>query len=271
MNWSIQMSNEAEVKEVETVVEPNPVEEQAREQGWVSKEEWTADGRNAEEWRPAKEFVERGEIFKSLHQVKRELKQEKAAREALQKHHQYVFEKSYQKALNDLRQERRQAMRDEDLAKVEEVEDKMAKVQQEYAQETQAIAAQVQTAAAANGVQPEFQEWVNRNQWFTQDNDMREFAEAVGLIYIQKNPSSPPAEVLKHVESKVRKQYSEKFGARKAAPNAVAGVDRTAQRKTSGADLIMDEMEIQIMKTLVSNGDMTEEQYKSELKKAKGL
>jgi uncharacterized membrane protein len=36
-------------------------------------------------------------------------------------------------------------------------------------------------------------------------------------------------------------------------------------------DIILDEVETSIMKTLVANGDMTEEEYKQELKKAKGL
>jgi hypothetical protein len=87
---------------------------------------------------------------------------------------------------------------------------------------------------------------------------------------MQKNPGFNPEDVLKHVEAKVRKQYSEKFGGRKAAPNAVAGVDRTS-KKSSVNDIILDEVETSIMKTLVANGDMTEEEYKQELKKAKGL
>lgn len=266
------MSNETVVVDKEVVeVEVNPHEESAREQGWVSKEEWVKDGREEGDWRPAKEFVERGEIFKSLHQVKRELKTTLARHDALQRHHQYVFEKAYGKAINDLRAERRAAMKEEDLSKVADVEEKMEELQQEHTREKQALATQQQAAAVTNNVAPEFQEWVDRNTWYAQDTEMREFAEAVGMIYIQKNPQAVPTDVLKHVENKVRKQYSEKFGqGRKAAPNAVAGVDRTSQRKV-GSELILDEMETQIMKTLVANGDMTEEQYKSELKKARGL
>lgn len=262
------MSEEAVV---ETVVEVNPVEEQAREQGWESKEEWVSSGRQEADWRPAKEFVERGEIFKSLHQVKRELKQTKAAHDALSSHHKLVYDRAYQDALSKLRLERRQAMKDEDLKAVVEAEDKIEDLQKDHQQKTQHLQQQQQAAAQANSVNPEFQAWVDRNTWFTSDTDMREFAEAVGMIYIQKNPNSTPTETLKHVEAKVRKQYSEKFGQRKAAPNAVAGVDRTSQRKSTGPELIMDEMETQIMKTLVASGDLTEEQYKTELRKAKGL
>lgn len=252
-------------------VEISPTEQEARDQGWVSKEEWTDGGRDEGEWRPAKEFVERGEIFKSLHQVKRELKAEKAARETLQRHNQYIFEKAYQKAFNDLKAQKRQAMKDEDLATVAVVEEKIEELQAERQKEQATLSVQQQQAATVNGVNPVFQAWVDRNQWYNQDTDMREFAEAVGMIHIQKYPGTNPEDVLKHVEAKVRKQYSEKFGQRKGAPNAVAGVDRTSQRKTTGSELIMDEMETSIMKTLVANGDLTEAEYKSQLKKAKGL
>lgn len=256
--------------QAEPVVEENPYESEARDQGWVSKEEWQAEGKDANDWRPAKEFVERGEIFKTLHQVKRELKQEKAAREALQRHHQMVYDSAKRDAYNKLKLEKRQAMRNEDFEKVEEIEDQMEAIQKERVQTNQQLTQATQQAAQANGVPVEFQEWVNKNPWYNSDSEMREFSEAVGYIYIQKNPQAAPSEVLKHVEAKVRKQFSEKFG-RRASPNAVAGVDRTNQRRTSTNELVMDEMEIQIMKTLVSNGDMTEEQYKAELKKAKGL
>ena len=266
------IKQETVVAETKVVEQPvvNPVEDQAREQGWVSKEEWVKDGRDANEWRPAKEFVERGELFKSIHQIKRELKQTKAAHDALTQHHKYVFEKAYTKALNDLKLEKRQAMRNEDMAKVVEVEEKIEALTEEKEQEAQRFQQQQVQAAAANNVQPAFQEWVSRNQWYTTDSEMREFAEAVGHIYMQKTPGFTPEDVLKHVEAKVRKQYSEKFGQRKAAPNAVAGVDRTGKR-SGGVELILDETEMAIMKTLVQNGDMTEDEYKAELKKAKGL
>lgn len=255
---------------VDQVIEPNLHEEQARDQGWVSKEEWEEAGRPVDEWRPAKEFVERGELFKSIHQVKRELKQEKAAREVLQKHHQYVFERAYQKAVKDLRDEKRKAMRDEDFDKVEAVEEEMEQLQKDHTQAKQALVSEQKVAQdTQGGIHPEFQEWVSRNNWYNTDTDMREFSEAVGMIYMQKNPSASPAEVLKHVESKVRKQYSEKFGVRKAAPNAVSGVDRTSQRTPNSKDVYLDEMETQIMKKLVFNGDLTEEQYKQDIKKAR--
>ena len=77
-----------EVKEV-VVVEANPVEVEATEQGWVPKEEWEASGRPPDEWRAAKEFVERGELYKTIHSLKRSERQTATRLDALQKHHHY--------------------------------------------------------------------------------------------------------------------------------------------------------------------------------------
>ena len=62
---------------------------------------------------------------------------------------------------------------------------------------------------------------------------MREYADAMGLIYMNKNPTAAPNDVLKHVEGKVKKQFSDKFVARKAAPNAVRVVLPPVQIATS--------------------------------------
>ena len=46
-------------------------EQRASAEGWVPKEEWTGD---PAQWRPAKEFLDRGELFKKIEeQVRKEL------------------------------------------------------------------------------------------------------------------------------------------------------------------------------------------------------
>ncbi|MCI0561995.1 MAG: hypothetical protein MN733_26200, partial [Nitrososphaera sp.] len=44
----------------------NPTEQAAREQGWMSKDEWVAAGKDPEEHRSAREFRERGDFFKRI-------------------------------------------------------------------------------------------------------------------------------------------------------------------------------------------------------------
>lgn len=261
-------------EKVEQVVEPTPVELEAREQGWVSKDEWVESGREESEWRPAKEFVERGDLYRTIHSTKRELRQTQAALTALQRHHQYVFEKAHAQALQELKSQKRQAIRNEDMEEVAAIEDEIERREQEYHTEKQAQTQVAQaTQAASQGVHPDFQAWQSRNQWYTNDPDLREFADATGMVYASKNPGVNPVEVLQYVEQKVKKQFPDKFGSRKAtAPSPTASVNRqSTSRSVKDDGFQLDEMERQIMDTLVKTGTMTEAEYKAELKKAKGL
>ena len=259
-----------EVKDAEVVVvESSPVEVEATEQGWVPKEEWEASGRPPDEWRAAKEFVERGELYKTIHSLKRSERQTATRLDALQKHHHYVFEKAHQKAVEDLKRERRQAIRSEDLEAAENIAEEIEALKEAHNQEKQVVVAQAQQAQTSN---PEFQQWVEKNPWYATDMELREFADATAIVYINKNSSSTPAAVLKHVETSLKRNFPEKFGTvKKAAPNAVVGVDRTNSKGKNLVDIELDDFETEIMRQLVSSGEMTESQYKSELKKAKGI
>ena len=69
------------------VVNTDPYESEAREQGWKPKEEYEGD---PEKWRPAKEFVERGELFGKIDVLGRELKETKKALKLLQEHNSKI-------------------------------------------------------------------------------------------------------------------------------------------------------------------------------------
>lgn len=251
------------VKEVDapSVPELNPVEQQAIEQGWVPKAEWEAAGKDAAEWRPAKEFVERGELYKSIHQTKRELKQTQAALDALQRHHRYVFEKAHQQAIRDLRAEKRLAIRNDDIERLEEIETEIEQLQDQHQKEVAVVAAQAQTQTVA----PEFQSFVDRNQWYLTDKSLRDEADATGFIYLNNGGSRDG--LFAHVEKEMKRKFPDKFGVRRAAPNAVAGVDKTGKKAASKDDFPMSSEERKIMMTFVDQGIMSEAEYIKELKK----
>lgn len=250
--------------QVETQATASPVEVQARDQGWVSKNEWVASGRDADEWRPAKEFVDRGELYKSIHNTKRELKQTQAALTALQSHHRYIFEKAHEQALRDLKAERKQAMRSDDIDRVEAIETEIEKANKEHQMAANELARQQQ--AAQQVVNTDYEQFVDKNPWYLTDGGLKDEADAIGFVYMNKGGAKEG--LLTHVEREIKKRFPDKFGVRKAAPNAVATVDKTAKRAT-GADPDLSETEREIMRTFVRSGVMTEAQYKAELKKVK--
>lgn len=264
------MSENVEVQEevVELTPAVSPDEDKALASGWVPKDKWVEAGNDESTWRTAREFNERGELFNAIHSTKRELRQTQATLTALQKHHNFVFEKAYQKARDELKKEKRQAIRMEDFERVEELDNEIEQLDQNHVVE-RTVVAQVQTAASqTGGVHPDFQAWQDRNTWYNSDQELHDFAEAAGMAYFKSRPSAQPADVLKHVEATVKKAYPEKFGVRKTAPNPVASNTKQS-RVTKRTDIELDDTEMAIMKSLVASGTMTEEQYIAELKKVK--
>jgi len=254
--------------EEEVEVELSPVEQEATAQGWVPKEAWVEQGNSPDDWRPAKEFKERGELFKSIHSIKRELKSKDAALTALQRHHQFVFEKAHQKALTDLKQTKRQAMKEGDLELVAAADERIEALNEEHEQEKKEIVSATPDASAQP--HPEFQVWIDRNSWYAEDADLQEFADAMGLVYSNKNPGVNPKQVLAHVETEVRRKFPEKFGpVKRSAPNPTLKPSSTGKVVKRGSDVELSDVERQIMATLVKGGVLTEEQYKADLKKVR--
>lgn len=255
--------------EEEAVVEEpqySEVETEVMEQGWLPKDKWVEAGRDPDEWRSAKEFKERGEFFSTIHQLKRDNKAQAAALDSMKRHHQFVFDQAYRKAQADLRKERRNALQNEDIDRVEEIESEMERLNTEYSTQKQELTkVEVQPQQA-----PELDAFVGRNPWYQTDSELRDEADAIGLVFANRNPGSRPDVILKHVETTIRKRHPDKFGARKAAPNAVASVDRTRGNRKAESSYALDEMETKIMTDLVRAGVMTKEQYIADLKKAKG-
>lgn len=254
-------ATEAEVTEV--VTQPTEVEVKALDQGWVPKDQWEGD---PEEWRPAKEFVERGEIFKNLHSTKRELQKTQAALNAQMRHHQVVFEKAYQKALGDLRAEKRDAIRNQDFEKLEAVETKIEAVQTEHIQEAAQIA-QVQQAGQQQA-SPQYQAFIENNAWYLTDRELNIEADIIGAKYMDSGQNREG--LFAHVEKEIKKRNPERFGLAKprvAAPSAVAAPARKetgGSRKLSIND-IPDHMK-DVVKSFCASTGMSEADYVKQLK-----
>src|SRR5574343_553334 len=104
MSEELQVQVEQNVLESQTTETPavtvDPFEEQAREQGWKPKEEYEGD---PNKWKPAKEFVERGELFGKIDTLGRELKETKKALKMLQEHNAKIKETEYARAVSELK------------------------------------------------------------------------------------------------------------------------------------------------------------------------
>jgi|SRR3990167_5473809 len=260
------MSEELKKEEVKEV-QSSPTEERALLQGWKPKEEFVAEGGNESDWRPAKEFVDRGELFTKIDEVKRENRNLKKTMQLFREHHEKVAKVEYQRALDTLNRQKKEALVDGDADKVIEIDNQILETRdaQKAAQVAQAFQEEI-----APVVNPVFAAWVERNGWYQHDPEMRAFADQLGTAYKQANPAADPTLVLKEVEKRVKKAYSEKFinPRKEDAPAVESG---SAPRKSRVQQIELSDEEQQAMRRFVKAGAMTEEQYIAEIKTMRGI
>ena len=241
------------------------LEDQARAQGWVPKDEWQGTGK----WRDADEFVERGELFGKIDAQGRALKQTKDALQELTKHYQKVAETEYNRALKELKSQKKEALEAADADEVLRLEDEIDQLRD--AKPTVQAA-----AAAANNTQtlhPEFVQWVQTNQWYAGTTPkhaaMRAWADSRGNELAATGLA--PAAVLKRIETEARTEFPGQFSnPNRTRPSNVEGGGASGT-KVSGGKFELSETERTIMKKLVNAGALTEAEYVADIKKQRGV
>lgn len=240
------------------------LEDRARAQGWVPKDEWQGSGK----WRDADEFVERGELFGKIDSQGRALKQTREALQELQKHYQKVAETEYNRAVKDLRAQKKTALEEGDAERVLELEEEIDQLRDN---KPAAKPAQVQQQGAE--LHPEFVNWVQTNQWYAgatpKHSAMRAWADSRGAELASQGLA--PADVLKRVASEVRVEFAGNFtNTNRSRPNAVEGGGAPGN-KGGSKSFELTEDESRVMKKLVNMGALTKDQYIADIKKQRGV
>ena len=239
------------------VVNTDPYEAEAREQGWKPKEEYEGD---PEKWRPAKEFVERGELFGKIDTMGKELKETRKALKMLQEHHSKVKESEYKRAVDELKSLQKKHLEEGNSDGYLETTELLTDLKAEQ------HARKVVGETAQPQVDPRFTAWVDKNQWYAKDQEMREYADVVGLGYSQANQGLDPEDVLKYVSAQVKARFKDKFeNPNRSRPSAVEG---SAQPAPSKEKFELTEEERKVMNTFVRMGVYkNKDEYIAEIKK----
>lgn len=240
------------------------VEQRAMNEGWVPQDEWSGD---PEQWRPAKEFLDRGELFKKIEEQKRELKHVRAAIEDLGRHHAQVKQIAFKEALAALKAQKKDALEAGDADAVIAIDDRIAETRE--AQKIAAAAPQPVVREEPVGPPPEFVRWEARNAWYKTDRAMKAVADEVARELVGRGVTDP-ATILAEAEKEVRKEFPNKFeNPNRAKAGAVEGSSK-APRAASKDDVVMSDAEKAIMKRIISTGVMTKEKYLEEFKARQG-
>jgi len=245
----------------QTAPEASESEALAHDKGWRPKDQYEGDPKK---WVDADEFLRRGELFDKIDNMGRELRETKKTLRMLQTHHETVRETEFQRAVAELKLEKRQAYEEGDHEKVVELDERLLDIRLEQKQETAELRQQ------ASQPDPRFVAWVTKNKWYTTDPELRAFGDEIGTSHAKSYPDKTPEEVLQYVENRVHKAFPDKFAnMRRAAPGAVlaSGSKGTAGKKE---EYHLTEDEQKVMMTFVRSGIMTKEKYIEDLKKVKG-
>lgn len=262
------MTEQVKTEEVKTQVEEKieapaltEIEQRAVEKGWRPREEYDGD---PDRWRSAETFLALEEPIKRIEQQSKELKQIRNVLAEFKQHHTKVKEAEYERALKVLQKQKNQAMIDGEHEKFFELEEQIDEVK---AEKEEIVKEAARPIPQEQGPAPEFQAWVSRNKWYSDEPEMRRKADKIGLGYATSGDS--PDEVLRQVEQDIRRMYPEKF--KNAAASRAAAVEaptRSGRSPDAGKD-DLDEDQRRVMRRFVEQGVITEEQYRADLKKIK--
>lgn len=246
-------------------------EQQAASFGWKPKDEWVENGGDPEDWRPAKDFLERGEMIGKIRSLTKETQDVQKALRHVAEQNKKIYETGYKQAVTDLTAQRREALAEGDLVRADEISEKLDAAKEELKK--------VQAPEVQNkGIDPEFYTWVEGNKWYN-DPVMKKFADALAIEYVNINNGQPTAaETRDFVAKTVKKEFAHRFNAQKpaAAPSPDGNGREASGTKSQGTSRLskieseMPEEHRQIMKTMLKTvKGMTKEEYLKQYSEAR--
>jgi hypothetical protein len=204
------------------VAAPPEVDEEtlaeAKRQGWVPQEDYNGP---EDKWVDADTFVKKGKEINALLRkdnefLKREVSEMKSTMMEFKKFHADTEKRAYDRAMLDLREQKKEAIAAGDGEKVLQVDDAIDELK--IARKEEKIVAPQQT------IDPAFISWQEDNRWFGKDTELTAEANLIGEVVKRQNPALIGSDFLEEVTKRVKRMYPEKFtNANRNKPNPVEG------------------------------------------------
>lgn len=239
-------------------------ETKAKELGWRPETEWEGD---PSDWVDAKEFVGRQKLYDRIHSLKNDIVAQRKSFEqdmnVIKQYVQNMSEIEYKKAVADIKAQRKEAVKDANVEEVERLDTELEDLTKTRA------AAPVQQTQTPSVI---FQAWVDQNQWYATDSQLREDADSIGVAYALKHRATKTEqEVMDYVSAQIKRMYPEKFQT-KSAPKApaVEGTNAGGVRTAKGlVERDLTEDQVRVMNTLIKRiPGFTKEKYLKDLTEA---
>lgn len=202
------------------------IEQRAKDMGWRPKEEWRGPEEN---WKSAEDFVRIGENYMPVLKERlgkmegtiTELRTENAkvagSLNKLADWHRGTWKRQYDKALADIKRQKRQAVAEHDT----ELYDNLA--EEEAALIKESVQADPVVDAAPTAV-PEYHEFKAKNDWYGTMPEMTMYANGLQAVLTSYEGVSDDKTFFQEVEKRVRLRFPEHFrNDNRALPPAVEG------------------------------------------------
>jgi chromosome segregation ATPase len=212
-------------------------ESEARVMGWVEKEEFRG---NEDDWVDAEAFVKRGReinpilrknnerLLNELNKTKADLEEVKKAAKEFNEFQKEQFElkiQKYEDKIDALKQAKKDALKEDDHDLVVEIDEQLADTKDAL---KEAKATKVEEKKdpdpAPQALDPELQEWIDRNDWFGKDAEMSARTNTIGALLAQRNPGLHGKKFLDKLDEALKEEFPNKFGkSNRERPNPVEG------------------------------------------------
>lgn len=207
-------------------------EQKAMEQGWDPD----YDGEDAVS---AKEFIARGSFFtkiksqnKTIRSQADQLAKQKEQMQFLMERNKAAIEVGYNKALDDLRAQKHEAMEERDYTKVDAIDDKINDLREQHQKDKAKI--DEFTAKDDDAVDPDedtkklvaqqINDFKTKHPWYDEasddfDDEMSDIADVIGKRYLNKHGVEDDVSgVLGHIEKQMKKRFPDYFKEDDKAP-----------------------------------------------------
>jgi hypothetical protein len=233
---------------------------EAKRQGWVPQDQYNGP---EDKWVDADTFVRKGKEINALLRkdndfLKREVSEMKTTMMEFKKFHADTEKRAYDRAMSDLRDQKKEAINTGDGDKVLQIDDAIDDLKNNKPNPV--------VNKPSNQPDPVFVQWNEDNKWFGTDTELTEEANLIGEVIKRKQPTLIGEAFLDEVTKRVKKSYPEKFtNSNRGRPSPVEGT--TAPKNTSKNGKGYNDLPVeakQACQKFEKSGLLTREQYLKE-------
>lgn len=223
----VEQESEAEV----STGEDEDVVARAKKYGHLSKDEWTTQGKDPNQWKSPEEFDKTGKILDQLYSLRKQVDRRDREIQALVDYQQRTSQREYERAKLDLEQHLKNSRDDMDVAGVEYYTKELTRLQ-DNAQQTQAQQIYQQQQEALNRFKDRNKHWFNDN-----NPDLMHRASAIDQELKSIYPNISYDELAQKIEARIQYEYPDRVGGsqkpRPAMSANLSSVNKTVPNKGS--------------------------------------